>query len=45
MFALSKGNMGKWVSAIEMHYRECYNMDSLDEHAQILCQCVHTVDE
>ncbi len=34
MFALSKGNKRKWVNAIEMHCRMCYNLTSLDEHAQ-----------
>lgn len=34
MFALSVGNMRKWVNGIEMHCRMCNNLASLDEHAQ-----------
>lgn len=41
MFALSKGNKRKWVNGIEMYCRMCYNMDSLDEHAQIPSVCTH----
>lgn len=43
MFALSKGNKRKWVNGIELHCITCYNLASLDEQAQILCHCVHTV--
>lgn len=45
VFALSKGNKGKWVNGIEKHRRMCYNLASLDEHAQNLCQCVHAVGD
>lgn len=45
MFALSKGNKRKWVNGIEMHCRMCYNLASLDEHAQKLCQCVDMLGE
>lgn len=41
MFALSKGNKRKWVNVIEKHCRVCYNLASLDEHAQKPCQCVY----
>lgn len=43
MFALSKGNKGKWVSGIEKHCRIFHNLASLDEHAQKLCHRVYTV--
>lgn len=45
VFALSKGNKGKWVNGIEKHRRMCYNLASLDEYAQNLCQCVHAVGD